>query len=896
MSLREYQRKRRFEKTAEPKGNIRTSADHYSFVVQKHAATHLHYDFRLELDGVLKSWAVPKGPSLNPSTKRLAVQVEDHPLDYGGFEGTIPQGEYGGGTVMVWDRGTWEPLEDPHEGLRKGRLKFHLHGENLQGGWMLLRLQGKKAEDGRQWLLIKEKDEYARKPGEAEITDEATESVLTHRDLKAIAASNGHGGHSKSSNDIAKTKSSHALNSRTAKKPRNKKSMPVDEDAVSGARSAKLPTTFQPQLATLIKEAPAGDDWFHEIKFDGYRMLCRIDGTKVQFFSRNQQDWTAKLPRLVTAAKKLGVDKALLDGEVVVLHKDGTTNFQSLQNAFSEGRSDQLLYYVFDLLYLNGKDLTQVTLEDRKRLLEQLLTGAIGQDSLRYSEHVVGEGDKFLKEACRLGLEGIVSKRRDQPYRSGRTLDWLKIKCLKREEFVIGGFTEPSGARSDFGALLVGYHDKQGKLVYAGKVGTGYNQRTLRDLSRRMRPLEQQTSPFRNLTVRTGPAKTAHWIAPELVAKIQFSNWTDDDKLRHPSFQGLREDKPAVEVVRESVLPMKKIPGAKADSRKSAKRTKKKTASNSKTAKAPAAARSKSSKSSHEETQVAGVRLTHPDKILYPEHGITKLQLAHYYEEIADWILPHIINRPAALVRCPAGYQGQCFYQKHIEAESNKELSFVAVTEKDGTRNYAVIENLRGLISLVQLSVLEIHVWGSHADQLERPDRLTFDLDPDSSVTWADVVQSTKQIREFLSDLGLETFVKTTGGKGLHLVVPIQRRHDWEEVRQFCEAVARAIVAADPKRYTANMSKAARPGKIFVDYLRNARGATAVAAYSTRARAAAPVSVPLHWDELLKRTPSDPFTLENVPQRLARLKQDPWIDMPRVKQSITAGMMKKLRV
>ncbi|HEY2892888.1 MAG TPA: DNA ligase D, partial [Pirellulales bacterium] len=653
---------------------------------------------------------------------------------------------------------------------------------------------------------------------------------------------------------------------------------------------AALPRKVEPQLATLVKEAPEGSDWFSEIKFDGYRMICRIDKRDVKLSSRNQLDWTSRLEPIVKAVRGLGVESAILDGEVVVQQPDGATSFQALQNAFSEGRQGELIYYVFDVLYLNGKSLVKLPLEERKQLLANLLGGPSG--ILRYSEHVEGNADAFFRQACKHKLEGIVCKRRDRPYRAGRSTDWLKVKCSHREEFVIGGYTPPEGARRGFGALLVGYYDRQHRLQYAGRVGTGYSDRLLVELSRRLKSMEQDESPFANLKGRTGQARGVHWVKPELVAQVEFSEWTRDNSLRHPSFQGLREDKAAKDVVLERAVDVEEVPhateaasnGKKTSAKRPVKQTKKKLpATNSQVidflARVPLP---------------AGVRLTHPDKIIFPEAGLTKAHLAGYYTTIADWILPQLVGRPLVLVRCPEGADGECFYQKHARIGTPAALRRVPIVEKNKTLDYVSVDNLEALLALVQIGALEIHVWGARNDNIELPDRLVFDLDPDPSVGWPRVVESAQQLRIFFEELGLKTFLKTSGGKGLHIMVPIERRLDWDEAKDACQQIAAAIVRADPARYTANMSKAARTNKIYVDYLRNARGATSVGAYSTRARGTAPVSMPISWEELPEIEGPAQFTLATAAERLATLKKDPWKDIGKTRQSLSKTVLKKL--
>jgi bifunctional non-homologous end joining protein LigD len=918
MGLREYHRKRDFRKTPEPRGRRASSHRQLAFLVQKHDASHLHYDFRLELDGVLKSWAVPKGPDLDPSQKRLAMQVEDHPLEYGDFEGTIPQGQYGGGTVMLWDRGTWEPIGDANEGLREGRLKFVLHGEKLKGRWMLVRRGGRKSDPGeRHWFLFKERDEFAETG--APITDTEPLSVATGRDLDEIAAqsdrvwgpagkvpANGRKKKRASSRTGAKRAvpgSKRAADSSAVSPGQSKRAAPAKAQAKRrlshstlakllahpAAKRAKLPTSQSVELATLAKEAPAGNDWLHEIKLDGYRMLCRVDKAQARFISRNGHDWTKKFPELAQAVGDLPIEQAMLDGEVVAVDPDGVTRFQALQNIFQTGRTRDLVYYVFDILHLDGRDVTGLPLERRKEILKAVVDGSPQASPIRYCDHIVGTGPDVFAQACRMHLEGIVSKRRESSYRPGRGVGWLKIKCSRREEFVVGGFTPQSGGRTHFGALLVGYYDADKKLIYAGRVGTGFNEKTLASLHDKFAKLRQNQSPFANLSGTTGQARGVHWLKPLLVAEVEFSNWTFDQLLRHPSFQGLREDKPAIEIVRDEPISPSEVRALQNQKSSQRRRNGRK--------KAEAAARAvarHTGRASADAEVVAGVLLSHPDKMLYPEEGITKLDLAKYYAQVAGWMLPHVANRPLALVRCPEGVARPCFFQKHPSPGAFKQLRKVDVSAGATPEYHLVIDDEAGLIALVQMGVLEIHVWGSQATRLENPDRLIFDLDPDPSLEWPEVVRAAREVRLVLEELGLTSFLKTTGGKGVHIVVPVQPRLDWDEAQAFCQAVADFVVRAAPDRYVATMSKAARKGKVFVDYLRNGRGATSIAAYSTRSRPGATVSVPIAWDELSSRLRSDHFTITNVPARLAKLKKDPWTEMATTKQSVTKAMRKRL--
>jgi len=828
--LAEYNRKRNFQRTPEPPGKARAKRGH-SFVIQKHAARRLHYDFRLELDGVLLSWAVPKGPSLDPADKRLAMQTEDHPVEYGSFEGVIPKGEYGGGTVLLWDRGTWEPIGDPRAGLKAGKLEFLLHGEKLRGSWTLVRIRGRDArESGKTWLLMKHRDDEVRPAAQYDITEDRPESVATGRAMDEIARDQDRVWHSNRS----------VAEQEPAPK-RARRRAPRDLAGVPGARRAPLPATLEPQLATLVKEPPRGDDWLHEMKLDGYRILARVEKGRARLWSRNAKDWTERFSAVARAVEALGVPTAILDGEVAMVLPDGKTSFNALQNAHDGAAAGTLTYFVFDLPYLDGFDLTAAKLEDRKRVLEDLLRGA--KRPLRYSEHVVGSGEEFFRQACRFQLEGIVSKRRDASYTPGRARTWLKIKCQQEQEMVIGGFTDPEGQRSGLGALLLGVY-KDDKLAYAGKVGTGFSVKSADDLRRKLDRLAQKTSPFSGKVPGTA---RAHWVKPELVANVTFGEWTPDGRLRHPSFKSLREDKAPREVVREKPA-------------------------------APARG--------EEAIAIEGVRITHPDRVLYPDQGITKRELAAFYVSIADRILPHLLDRPTTLVRCPEGLAGECFYQKHVGTWAPPSLRRVKIQEKRKVGDYLVVDDLPGLVGLVQIGILEIHTWNSRTEHLEQPDRLVFDLDPAEDVPWPAVIAAARLLRARLEEQDLQSFVKTTGGKGLHLVVPITRGPGWDECLEFSRGVAQELVREAPEAFVAVMSKARRTGRIYIDYLRNQRGSTSVAAYSTRAKRDAPVSTPLTWDELRPDIESTHYTVANLPRRLASLRADPWKGFAEARQRL----------
>jgi bifunctional non-homologous end joining protein LigD len=791
-SLAAYRRKRNFSATAEPRGLRRGTS--LLYVVQKHAARRLHFDFRLELGGTLKSWAVPKGPSVNPKVKRLAVHVEDHPVEYGSFEGVIPKGEYGGGTVMLWDRGHWEPIGDAKADYRNGKLKFRLHGQKLQGVWNLVRMSGPASEGGKNWLLIKDRDDAA---GGGEPTESALSSVATGRSMEAIR-------------------------------------LGAKRTELSGARAGRAPSHLEPQLATLAKEIPRGDDWIHEIKLDGYRILAFVSGKRVRLVTRNGKDWSARFPSIVRAVGALHLKDGILDGEVVALRPDGTSDFQLLQNALRTKTPTNIGYFVFDLPFYAGQDLRRVALFERKQLLAQIL-GNAGGGPVRFSEHFRGRGERVLSQACKLGLEGVVSKRMDAVYESKRARSWLKVKCSGRQEFVVVGWTQPQRSRKGFGALLLAHHDAAGRLVYSGKVGTGFDEKLLADLSRRLARIESSEHPL-DLAPPASEVRGAHWVRPELVVEIEFTEWTADGRLRHPAFVGVREDKEPKGVVREST--------GRETSRADDRRT----------------------------------RLTHPDRILWPDVKLTKEGLASYYERVADLILPHVVSRPLAILRCPGGRDAECFFQKHPSGKRSSHL---------------MIGDFDGLLSLVQIGALEIHPWGAPAGHLERPDRLVFDLDPGPGVAWRQVIEGAKAIRERLEGFDLSSFARTSGGKGLHVVAPLSGRTSWADLKAFARGIADDLVRRYPQRYVATATKTRRQNRIFIDWLRNARGATAVASYSTRARDGAPVATPLTWDELTKVRASDAFKVRGMPARIAKAG-DPWAGFFSLKQSIPPSALRTL--
>jgi bifunctional non-homologous end joining protein LigD len=856
--LSRYREMRDFSTTAEPRGapKAKKPSDGLPFVIQKHAATRLHYDFRLGWNGVLKSWAVAKGPSYVVADKRLAVQVEDHPMEYGGFEGTIPKGQYGGGTVMLWDTGTWEPVGDANEGFRTGRLKFILHGHKLQGHWTLVRMGGKAAQESKpNWLLIKEHDEYERPADAPAIVDEAPNSVITHRDLDAIASAADH---------VWDSRTGLAADER-AKSGDSKKKAPKKRSSIAipkGAKAEPLPKFIPPQLASTSERPPIGKDWLHELKLDGYRMQARLEGGKAQLLTRSGLDWTHRMRSIGTSLEALSAKTALLDGEVIVLDERGISSFAALQAAFQEGAKHALHYYLFDLLHLDGHSLRDQPLTERKSLLANLVED-LDDDTIRLSEHVRDEKAAIFEDACRHGAEGIVSKRADSVYLSGRSASWVKVKCGLRQEFVIGGFTLPSKGGKGIGALLLGYY-QDGKLIYAGRTGTGFTQKSQTQIRERLESIRSDTNPF--VSVNTAERRGAHWVKPQLVAEVAFSTWTADNLVRQASFKGLREDKPAEEVVREKPTG---IPNAR-------------------NARAAAKGPSEGASAVKPHASPALPRMTHPDKVIDRESGLTKQQLVTYYAEAASHILPHIADRPLSIVRCPSGTAAKCFFQKHVKPGLPKGIGSVEIVDRKSGKPepYITLSDAAVIPELGQLNVLELHPWGAPASDFEHPDRIIFDLDPDASIEWKTLAATASEVRARLKKLGLESFLKSTGGKGLHIVAPIQCEHDWATIKEFAHQFVLAMEAENPSLYITKMTKAARTGRIYLDYLRNERGATAVAPYSPRSRGGVPVSVPMAWSELKADAPPRCVVAEFDEWR-ERLAHDPWAEMPKTKQRLT---------
>jgi bifunctional non-homologous end joining protein LigD len=848
-----YRAKRDFEKTGEPRGTKRVKASkRLRFVIQKHAASRLHYDLRLEMDGVFKSWAVTKGPSLDPADKRLAVEVEDHPLDYGDFEGTIPKGQYGGGTVMLWDRGYWE-CENPQQGYRKGKLDFTIEGDKLSGGWILTRMRPREGEKRTNWLLIKHHDEASREGSKNTIL-ENDRSVASGRSMEEIAEGKGKGPKpfmsaararrpakavwsSKSAAAAART----AVKRSSGKPAKRGKKMQADRGP---------PAFIAPQLCTSVDRPPSGGTWVHEIKLDGYRIQMRVAGGDVTLKTRKGLDWTRKFPAIARAAADL--PDCLIDGEVVALDHRGSPDFAGLQAALSDEKTDDLIYYAFDLMFEKESDLRRKGLAERKSALQKLLAKAFGkeQKEIRYVEHFESGGDAVLKSACRMSLEGIVSKELNAPYISGRTAHWTKAKCRAGHEVVIGGWNSNGSA---FRSLMAGVY-RGNHLVYVGNIGTGYGGDKVSRLMPKLKALASDVNPFGG---KDAPKKKPgiHWLKPELVAEIEFAGWTGSGMIRQAAFKGLRTDKPATEVAAETPAALETVEVPR-----------------------PAAKRAKAGKSPPANDIVMGVPLSRPDKVLWPDEGegaVTKLDLAEYYAEVGSWMMRHLKGRPCSIIRAPDGIGGERFFQRHAMKGGSNLLEQVSV---GGDRKpYVQIDRIEGLAAVAQSAGVELHPWNNQPGEPALPGRLVFDLDPAPDVEFDRVIEAALELRDRLSQLGLMSFCKTTGGKGLHVVTPLARprkgeKLDWPTAKSFARDVSTAMASDSPDRFLVNMSKAKRTGKIFLDYLRNDRFSTAVAPLSPRGRPHAPVSMPLTWSQVRRGLDPSKYTLWSVPPLLKKTK------------------------
>ena len=828
--LHAYQSKRNFALTPEPRGSAAARSGQLSFVVQKHWASSLHYDFRLEMDGTLKSWAIPKGPSFDPKVKRMAVQVEDHPMAYASFEGTVPAKQYGAGKVIVWDAGTWIPLGDPRQGYQDGNLKFELHGRKLLGKWVLVRIKG-RGEKQVPWLLIKEKDALARPSDEYSVVDELPDSVTAMPLAKGEPVADDMTGMTGTTGTTGTT---------------------VPPQAIRCA----LPDNLRPQLATLALTAPPDEaDWIYEIKFDGYRMLVRVDAKGPRLFTRNGHDWTSKLRSLQGAIAAMKLPDGWYDGEVVVANDDGIPDFGALQQSFDAGNTDDVVLYLFDLPYSDGRDLRELPLERRRAVLKELLLTA-PSDRVRFSEAFEAAPHGIVAAACKLGLEGIIAKRRSSRYQSSRSADWIKLKCGLRQEFVIGGYTDPQGTRTGFGALLLGVHDAHGVLQYAGNVGSGFTQRTLTELKRTLAAQVRLTSPF---SVHAEIDGKPRWVAPTLVAEVAFGAWTRAAHIRHAVFRGLRTDKEASTIVREQALRVNTAKRVSSPGRKSVR------------------------------TMSQLPQITNPQRVIDARTGTTKLDLVRYYGVVGTLMMKHLLGRPVSLLRAPDGVDGKLFFQKHAETEKLPGIRQVAPATTIPDSAMLEVVSIQGLLSAAQWNAVEFHTQNTSTTSFEHPDRMVFDLDPGEAVPWAHVQEAAQLTHAFLAQLGLPSFLKTSGGKGLHVVVPVRRVHDWETVKGFSQAIVLHMARTIPQRFVAKSGPKNRVGKIFIDYLRNGLGATTVCAWSARARPGLGISVPVAWSELASLRGGDHWTVKTVHERLDTGNES-WNDYARAARSLTAAM------
>jgi bifunctional non-homologous end joining protein LigD len=804
MELKEYNQKRDFNKTEEPEGKIiDTQKGKLVFVVQHHIARRDHFDFRLEWNGALLSWAVPKGPSFNPKDRRLAIQVEDHPYDYKDFEGTIPKGQYGGGTVMLWDEGYWKPLGDADKGLKEGNLKFELFGNRLKGKWALVRLND---QENKNWILLKEKDEYASTDDK---TSNFTTSIRTGRTMSQIEKG-------------------------IEKKDKN----PISQVNV--------------QLAKLVNTPPESEEWLFEIKYDGYRIIAFVEDS-VRLITRGGKDFTRHFEPIAQSLEKWANGRPMvLDGEIVIIDSQGRTDFQALQSYMKNPKGKSLTYIIFDLLALDGADLRDYPLIKRKEILSDLLKDA--PKNLFYSKHVIGHGKQNLEAACRLKMEGIVGKKINSKYTGTRNGDWVKIKCSNSQEFVIGGYTKTDKKIKGISSVLLGYYEGD-NLIYCGRAGTGFTEKTAQELEQKFNEIKQSSPPFANAP-KSKKDENIVWVKPQYIAQVNFAEWTQDNLLRQASFKGLRMDKEPKEVIKESPAESKEKDDIPQDLKP---------------------------KKEGSSTTIGGIKITSPDKILYQDLGLKKIDIITYYAQVAERMLPYVRNRLLSVIRCPGGVEGSCFFKKHRENEGKGIGKMPVINSEGENKEYFYIQDVYGLISEAQMDAIEFHIWGSSIDNIDRPDLMVFDLDPDENMDLEQVRQGVRDLKKLLDELNLVSFLKTSGGKGYHVVVPFKPTVDWDTFSDFSKRVAQALKSRYPDRYTDNIRKVNRKGKIFIDWARNGRGATSIAPYSLRARAGAAVSMPIAWDELDSVAPNG----INIFEALSRIKSaDPWKDFFKTQQEL----------
>ncbi|QOY96266.1 DNA ligase D [Massilia sp. UMI-21] len=872
-ALKLYKAKRNFDITSEPAEGGAPGTEALTFVIQKHWASRLHYDFRLELDGAMKSWAVPKGPSYDTHDKRMAVHVEDHPISYSDFEGTIPPKQYGAGKVIIWDKGTWEPVGDPHEGYRKGNLKFEIHGHKMRGRWVLVRMKGRAGDKQEAWLLIKENDEYARPAEEFSVIDELPDSVkalpMPKRARKPAAkrraAHTATKPAAKAATKAATKPAAKAAAKPAAKAARGRKASPAG--LPEGVEQAALPEAFTPELATLVDAAPPDpENWVFEVKFDGYRMLARVEDGAVRLITRNANDWTDKLKPLHDELVRMKLPDGWYDGEIVVHDEHGKPNFGLLQQAFDGVRTDDIAYFLFDAPYCKGYDLRDVPLVERRAALEQILKKA-KSDKVRFSGEFGANPEELVVAACKIGLEGVIGKRRDSRYVSRRSPDWIKLKCGLRQEFVIGGFTDPKGSRKGIGSLLLGTYDREGVLRYAGNVGSGFNHASLTDIKERLEALRSDRSPF---APRAVPGRQHHWVKPVLVAEVSFSEWTSTGSVRHPVFQGLRQDKPARGITREE-------PRHIEDSEVGRQRPVR--------ADAPASPPPAGLHGKLPET----LRVTHPERVIDPSTGITKLDMIRYYALVGELMMEHLKRRPLTLVRAPSGIDAELVFQKHADVKKLPGVKRMDPALDPDNPPMLEIVSVEGILSVAQWNAIELHTQNAVAKHYDKPDRMVFDLDPGEGVAWPAMQEAARIMHAFLDELGLPCFLKTSGGKGLHVVVPVKPEYGWESVKAFSQAIVRHLAETLPDRFAAKSGPKNRVGKIFIDYLRNGRGATTICAWGARARPGMGISVPLAWDELDQLKSSAQWTVANVHTRLDQ-GNAPWAGYARAAKGLSKAM------